>query len=123
MNALPTPTYGSALSPTKSPRDAEATILARITARMVSSATQGQVAFPQLVEALSDNRRFWSTCAGDLAADGNSLPIALRAQLISLADFVQAHTARVLSQHASIEPLTAINRAIIEGLSAERLAA
>lgn len=90
---------------------------------MVASAKDGREGFSQLAAALSDNRRFWSTCATDLAGDGNTLPTALRAQLISLAGFVQAHTAKVLLHQASIEPLTAINRAVIEGLSAERIAA
>lgn len=123
MNAIRKTTYGSALSPTKSPRDAEAAILGRITARMVTSAKDGREGFSQLAAALSDNRRFWLTCATDLSGDGNTLPTALRAQLISLAGFVQDHTAKVLLQQASIEPLTAINRAVIEGLSAERIAA
>ena len=48
--------------------------------------------------------------------DGNALPVALRAQLVCLAEFVRKHTLRVLGGQASIAPLVDINTAIMRGL-------
>jgi flagellar biosynthesis activator protein FlaF len=48
--------------------------------------------------------------------DGNALPVPLRAQLISLAEFVRQHSMRVLAGRASIAPLIDINTAIMKGL-------
>jgi flagellar protein FlaF len=119
MNVPRTHTYGSALSPTKSPRDAEAAILARITARMAAAGAGGPTGFPQLAQALSDNRRFWTAAATDLAGPGNTLPEALRASLLSLAAFTISHTSQVLGGDAGVEALVEINRAVIRGLASD----
>lgn len=123
MNAPLKHAYGSALSPAKDPRAAEAAVLARITARLVAAASQGGAGFAQLATALNDNRRFWTAAAADLAGDGNGLPPDLRARLISLAGFVDSHSSRVLTGDASADPLVAINRAVVEGLGAQAVAA
>ena len=116
MNAIPS-SYHAVTSPTKSPRDAEAAILARITARMISASGRGSEGFAQLGAALDENRKFWTAAATDLAHDGNGLPVDLRARMLSIAGFVLRHSPRVLAGAASVEPLVEINRAIIGGLS------
>lgn len=123
MNAPRHHAYGSALSPAKDPRAAESAVLARITARMVSAGGLGRGGFPQLAAALNDNHRFWTAAAADLAGEGNALPTELRASLISLAGFVEKHTSRILAGEAVIEPLVEVNRAIIQGLGAQAVAA
>ena len=123
MNAPLKHAYGSAFSPVKDPRAAESAVLARITARMIAAEAEGRDAFPQLVGALNDNRRFWTAAAADLAGDGNGLPDELRAGLISLAGFVIRHTSGVMAGRAAIAPLVDINRAVMHGLGTQAVAA
>jgi flagellar protein FlaF len=61
--------------------------------------------------------------AADCAAEGNSLPQALRAQIISLSLFVDRHSSAVLRQGAAIDVLVDINRSIMQGLSPAHAAA
>jgi len=68
-------------------------------------------------EALATNRRLWSLLASDCAAEGNQLPQALRAQIISLSIFVDRHSSAVMRQGAPLEILIEINRSIMQGLS------
>ena len=68
-------------------------------------------------EALATNRRLWSVLAADCAADGNSLPQSLRAQIISLSLFVDRHSSAVMRQGAAIDVLVDINRSIMQGLA------
>lgn len=117
MNAPVLHGYGAA-SPVLDARGAEAAVLRRITGRL-AIATAPQAGFAQLATALDDNRRFWNQAALDLASAGNALPEALRASLLSLAGFVEAHTSRILAGAASTEPLVAINSAVIRGLTGE----
>lgn len=118
MNAPVYHGYGSAMSPVRDARSAEAAVLRRITGRMaLASGPSGS--HPQLVAALQDNRRFWNQAAMDLFSDDNGLPQQLRATLLSLAAFTGTHTTRCLSGAATPEPLVAINTAVIRGLSGE----
>jgi flagellar protein FlaF len=55
--------------------------------------------------------------AADCAADGNSLPQSLRAQIISLSLFVDRHSSAVMRQGAAIDVLVDINRSIMQGLA------
>lgn len=119
MNAVRQNAYGSALSPVKDARSAEAAILARITGRMTTAANRGSSGFPELAAAVADNRRFWAAAAADLAGEGNGLPQGLRVGLISISGFVARQTSRVLAGEAALAPLLDINRAIILGLSGE----
>ena len=65
----------------------------------------------------------WGTLAEDLLQDGNQLPVPLRAQLISLAEFVRKHSLAVLGGRASVAALIDINTAIMKGLRGETEAA
>ena len=49
-------------------------------------------------------------------SDANSLPVPLRAQLISLAEFVRRHSLAVLAGRARLGALIDINTAIMKGL-------
>ena len=107
---------------TQTPRGAEYELIARVTHRIKAAAEAGPRAYPKLVEALSDNQRIWTTLAVDVADDGNALPQDLRARIFYLAEFVQQHTAKVLTRKARIKPLLEINAAILKGLSGRRTA-
>jgi flagellar protein FlaF len=96
------------------PRAVEHRALARVTGMLLNGAEKGGAV---LAEACHMNRMLWTVFQTDLALPGNALPDALKAQLISLSMWVQRYTAKVLFEHASIDPLVSVNRAIMEGLA------
>jgi flagellar biosynthesis activator protein FlaF len=49
--------------------------------------------------------------------EGNGLPQALRAQIISLSIWVNKHTSLVIRNQEEIGPLIEINRIIMQGLA------
>jgi flagellar biosynthesis activator protein FlaF len=116
MHAQARSGYAAAATPIRTERGTEYAVFARITHRMSALDETDRFAFPALAAAVTDNQRLWGTLAEDLMHDGNALPVPLRAQLISLAEFVRQHTMRVLAGQASIAPLIDINTAIMRGL-------
>ncbi|MBX6369050.1 MAG: flagellar biosynthesis regulator FlaF [Rhodospirillales bacterium] len=96
------------------PRAIEQRALARVTGMLIAGAEKGGAA---LAEACHMNRMLWTIFQTDLATPENALPDALKAQLISLAIWVQRYTSKVLFENASIEPLVQVNRSIMEGLA------
>jgi flagellar protein FlaF len=74
--------------------------------------------FGRRAAALDWNRRVWSAFATDCGAEGNGLPDALRAGIISLSLFVSRHSSAVLREGADIDPLIDINRTVMQGLEA-----
>lgn len=118
MTAHMTTGYNATTAIETDPRRAEAALLSRLAAQMLRCEDLGIQAFPMLAKAVHENRKFWHLAAADLAGDGNGLPEALRAQLISIAGFVDRESARVLSRTKSAEALIEINRSIARGLFA-----
>ncbi|MFW2545323.1 flagellar biosynthesis regulator FlaF [Primorskyibacter sp. 2E107] len=105
---------------TKTLRGTEYELIARTTHRIKAAAEAGPLAYPRLVEALSDNQRLWTFLAADVADKDNALPQELRARIFYLAEFVQQHTSKVLMKKGRITPLLEINAAILRGLSGRR---
>jgi flagellar protein FlaF len=103
-------------APVRTHRDTEYALFAKITHRMKSVDETDRAAFPQLAAAVFDNQRLWSVLADDLRSDANALPIPLRAQLLSLAEFVRKHSLHVLAGRASAAALIDINTSIMRGL-------
>jgi flagellar biosynthesis activator protein FlaF len=112
--------YAQNARTTQTPRGTEYELIARVTHRIKAAAEAGPMAYPKLVEALSDNQRLWTTLAIDVADDGNALPQDLRARIFYLAEFVQQQTSKVLTRKGRITPLLEINAAILKGLSGRR---
>lgn len=112
--------YTQTARSTKTPRGVEYELIARITHRIKAAAEAGPLAYPKLVEALSDNQRLWTTLACDVADEENALPQELRAQIFYLAEFVQQQTSKVLSKKGRITPLLEVNAAILRGLGGRR---
>lgn len=115
-NALAQRAYARAGTPTRTPRKLEYDVIARITHRLKSSATNGSAGFSGLAEALHENRRLWTILAADVADDANELPEALRAQLFYLAEFTHQHSQKILAGKASVKPLLEVNTAVLRGL-------
>ncbi|MFZ7091096.1 flagellar biosynthesis regulator FlaF [Primorskyibacter sp. 2E233] len=112
--------YSQTARTTKTARGTEYELIARVTHRIKSAAEAGPLAYPRLVEALSDNQRLWTMLAVDVADDDNGLPQDLRARIFYLAEFVQQHTTKVLMKKERITPLLEINAAILRGLGSRR---
>jgi flagellar biosynthesis activator protein FlaF len=110
-------------SATRSPRDTEYAVFAQVTRRLKAVDEADKRLFPALAQAVMDNQKLWGVLAEDLLEDGNQLPLALRAQLLSLAEFVRRQSLAVLGGRASVAALIDINTAIMRGLRGEPEAA
>lgn len=108
--------YAGAAAPIRSERATEYAVFARVTHRLSAVDETDKAAFPALAAAVSDNQRLWGTLAEDLMTEGNALPLALKGQLVGLAEFVRKHSLRVLAGKAGVAPLVDINTSIMRGL-------
>lgn len=118
--------YKTALRQTESPRSIERRILTQITSRLKAhqeafdSAEPGAGRLPILAgplrEAIAQNSQLWLAFSADLMTPGNTLPAEVRAGLLSLARFVERHSAEVLRGHGSIKALIDVNVPIIASL-------
>ena len=103
-------------APVRTERGTEYALFAQVTARLKAVDETDLASFPALAKAVADNQRLWGALAEDLMGDANALPVPLRAQLISLAEFVRRHSLAVLGGRAKVAPLIDINTAIMKGL-------
>ncbi|MEM6386059.1 MAG: flagellar biosynthesis regulator FlaF [Pseudomonadota bacterium] len=103
---------------TKSPRDTEYEVIAKISHRLRSAAQNKKKDFAGFVAALYENNRLWTTLASDLAAPENGLPKELRARLFWLAEFTNKETSKLLAGEGDIGVLIEINAAVLQGLRA-----
>lgn len=110
--------YAQASAPVRTDRGTEHAVFERITARLVLANRPGATVKAR-AEALYDNRRLWTRLAADAAAPGNPLPQQLRAQILYLHEFTQAHSRAALRQKIALTPLIEINTAIMRGLRGE----
>ena len=106
--------YQAAQRNTESPRQAEHRLFGQVNGALMRIGTSLDV---EATVTLEWNRRIWLTMQSDLARDENQLPDNLRAQLISLAIWVDKHTSKVLQGQAAVVPLIEVNRSIMEGLA------
>lgn len=115
--AFATTPYNHSSLNLKDPRAQEYDVIARITARMRAAQSTAPMNFPALAAALSDNRKLWVELATDVALPANPLPIALKTQILNLAQFTIDQTERVLNGTGTPEALIELNIAIMKGLS------
>lgn len=116
--------YGSARDAVLTPRQAEYRLFARVTHRLTESSAAlregDRAAYFRLAEAVHDNLRLWLSLALDLSVEANGLPEPLRAQLISLAGFVEKRSALIRARDgdpaALAESLIELNAAVMKGL-------
>jgi len=69
------------------------------------------------IEACYTNRRLWNIFLADLMLPENGLPGELKAQLISLAIWVQKYSGGAMRGTDPLDPLIDVNKQILEGLS------
>ncbi|MDQ2093997.1 flagellar biosynthesis regulator FlaF [Rhodalgimonas zhirmunskyi] len=100
----------------RTPRATEYDVFARVTHNLRTAAAQGKPGFASLAEAVHKNRKLWTMLAADVADKDNALPKEVKARIIYLYEFTQAHSSKVLNKGASIAPLVEINAAMMRGL-------
>ena len=110
--------YTSAQSKFDAPRQAEYRLFAEITRNLMAVSESGRMG-SDYFEAIDANRRLWLALQMDLSSEDNALDEDLRAQLISLAMWVDRYTVDVLKGIGDLDPLVSVNRSIMEGLNAQ----
>lgn len=108
--------YRQVAQSTRTPRDVEYEAFARVTRELKSSFPKRAQSFSAYAAALNRNRKMWRLLAGDLRQPGNALPNELKAQILSLAGFVDDHTSKALARKVSPAVLIEINIAMMQGL-------
>ena len=103
---------------TEDPRKTEYRLFAQVT-RALMNVEESDSLDADFREAIEWNRRMWNALEIDLASDANSLPDALKAQLISVAMWVERHSAMALRGEGEVDPLITVNRSVMEGLGAD----
>lgn len=101
---------------TKSPREVEYEVFARVTRGLNAAAKSGDA--KETASAVLDNNELWTALYADLADPENALPDKVKAGLISLAIFSIRHGNKVISQSISPEALIDINKNVMKGLRA-----
>ena len=115
--------YQQAAQRAEHPRDAEYRLFGEVTRALMGAADAPLDDLHTRMDALDWNRRLWSALASDCSREGNILPEATRAHIISLSIFVGRHTSAVMRREADIESLIDINKMIMQGLSGRAEAA
>ena len=108
--------YAPTQMPVQTPRSVEAKLFSQVTSRL-KKAQANPSSFAELVAALHDNRKIWTTFASAVAESDNRLPNPLRAQIFYLAEFTEFHTQKILRKEADAAALIDINAAIMRGLN------
>lgn len=120
--------YRKTIAHTEQPRQIERRLLSEVTAELkdhidfdILQNSEGKLS------ALSDglrtiiirNQKIWQVLMHDLMESENLLDPALRANLISIALWVDRHSTAVLKGDKKIMPLITVNLSIIRGLSGD----
>ena len=98
-------------------RDTEYKVFDRVT-KARSSSKDKTLDDKDYLEAIDSNRRLWQALEVDVASNENVLPDDLKAKIISLAIWVDKHSAKVTRGEAKVQPLITVNKVIMEGLAA-----
>lgn len=114
--------YQAARTRAETPRGTEYRLIGEITGEMISAEEAG-LSGAALMRCLHRNREMWNAFATDCGTAGNALPETLRAQIISIALWVDRHTSAVMRGQESLADLIDVNREIMEGLRGHRMAA
>lgn len=107
--------YHRTIAECDDPRKIEYRVFLRITLALENN-RQADWRCAELKDALWRNLELWNALRADLLEDGNALPEALRAGLVSLSFAVNRNTQRVLRGEGGIDLLIHINRSVMQGL-------
>jgi len=115
--------YGKVKQETASDKHIELQLFTSITARLRAQAQKNSTQLNSVMaQALIDNAKLWNILFCDLVSQDNQLPLDLKKNLISLAEFTQEHTQRVFRGEAGMGILIEVNDSIIVGLKTALMA-
>lgn len=103
---------------TVSPRELEASLLIKAAARLQAVADDWDSRAGELDEALTYNRRLWTLLVTAITREDNELPIAIKQNMLGIANFIFNRTFQVAAAPAPalLSALIGINRDIAAGL-------
>lgn len=99
----------------ETPRELECRAFSTVIGKLIDGKKNGGRA---LIDACYLNSQLWTTLMVDLSLADNALPADLKARLISISIWVQRYTPEAMRGTVSPDPLIAVNRNMLEGLSA-----
>ncbi|SEN26030.1 flagellar biosynthesis regulator FlaF [Palleronia pelagia] len=121
--------YKKTIRESESPRQVERRVLSQATheierhAKKFDAATDKSDRLAILADGLRDalqrNQTIWAALRNDLATPGNTIPDALKAQLISISLWVDRQSQAALAGEARIGALVEVNSNIIAGLAGQ----
>ena len=113
--------YSKVAQATQSPRELEAAILMKAATRLQAIRDDWDGRRPELVEALTYNRKLWTILVSSATEESNPLPVPIKQNLANLGIFIFNHTLAVMTQPAPerLGILITINREIAAGLRTE----
>lgn len=114
--------YQAALARAETPRSAELRLLGEITGEMMDAEERG-LKGAMLMPSLHRNRQVWHAFHTDCIDPNNGLPRELRAQIASLALWVDRFTSDVIAGRERLRELIEVNRTIMDGLRVPQRAA
>ncbi|MEY4254832.1 MAG: hypothetical protein RLZZ141_59 [Pseudomonadota bacterium] len=109
--------YQKASARAENPREMEYRLFGQVTRALMAAAEVDVSDTATRIDALDWNRRLWSVLATDCADSANSLPVELRAQIISLSIWVNKHSSAVMRREEEFAPLIEVNRIMMQGLA------
>ncbi len=115
--------YKTAATRAEAPRDMGYRLFGQVTRALMHAATVDKSDIATRIDALDWNRRLWSTLATACSEPSNTMPQALRAQIISRDLFISRHSSAVMRGEDDFETLIDINRMIMQGLAGPAQAA
>ena len=109
--------YKQAAQRAESPREAEYRLFGEVTRALMRAAERDRAQIAERMDALHWNRQLWNALATECSDADNTLPVALRAQIISLSLFVNRHTSAIMQGSETFDELIEVNRIVMQGLA------
>ena len=115
--------YGQTKRQTASDKHIELQLFTSITARLRAQVNKNSTKLNSVMaQALIDNAKLWNILFCDLVTENNKLPLPIKKNLISLAEFTQSHTQKVFRGEAGMSILVEIHDSVIIGLKSSLMA-
>jgi len=109
--------YKQAAQRAETPREAEYRLFGEVTRALIRAAELDRTQIAERMDALHWNRQLWNSLATECADSANTLPVTLRAQIISLRLFVNRHTSAIMQGTETFDELIEVNRIVMQGLA------
>jgi flagellar protein FlaF len=120
MQQHATQAYQTVAKRTASPRDLEASLLAKSAVNLQRIRENWELADAELAGALKYNRKLWNVFLNSVTQEESPLPKGIRENIANLGLFVLSHTIKVEArpEPSRLDVLININREVAAGLRA-----